>query len=424
MIERNWYLEQLKKHEWDGNVKVITGIRRCGKSVLLFDLFKTYLISKGIKKENIIEIKLDKMEDIRLRNPFLLYKKIDDVLKNNHEEKFYLFIDEIQMSISKKDRKSGITATVYDILNGFRDNKQLDVYVTGSNSKFLSTDIVTEFRGRSTEIKIYPLSFSEFVELKNVSIDTAWKEYILYGGLPPVILQEDEKQKREYLHSLFETTYIKDIIERNDIKRKDVLDSVVNILASSVGSLTNPMNIYKTYTSVGDKDISINTITSYIEYIENAFLVKKVERYDVKGRKYISTPFKYYFTDLGLRNVRLNFRQQEENHIMENIIFNELLIRGYTVDVGVVETRNSDGRTYYEIDFICNMASNRYYIQSALNIDSKEKNYQESRPLNCVGDNFKKIIVVKDDINPWYNEDGILIIGIKDFLLNKSSLSL
>ncbi len=219
-------------------------------------------------------------------------------------------------------------------------------------------------------------------------------------------------------------TYLKDIIERNDIKRKDVLDVVVNILASSVGSLTNPMNIYKTYISVGNKDISINTITSYIEYLQNAFLIKKVERYDVKGRKYISTTFKYYFTDLGLRNVRLNFRQQEENHIMENVIYNELLIRGYNVDVGVVETRNSAGRIRYEIDFVCNMASNRYYIQSALNIDSPEKNYQESRSLNCVGDNFKKIIVVKDDINPWHNDDGILIVGIKDFLLNKNSLDL
>lgn len=237
-------------------------------------------------------------------------------------------------------------------------------------------------------------------------------------------MQENEKQKREYLASLFETTYLKDIIERNDIKRKDALDDVVNILSSSVGSLTNPMNIYKTYIGAGDKDISVNTITSYIEHLENAFLIKKVERYDVKGRKYISTPFKYYFTDLGLRNVRLNFRQQEENHLMENIIYNELLIRGYSIDVGVVEARNKDGRVYYEIDFVCNMASNRYYIQSALNIDTPEKNYQESRPLNSVGDNFKKIIVVRDDINLWHNEDGVLIIGIKEFLLNKNSLDL
>ncbi|CCZ57565.1 aTPase [Clostridium sp. CAG:762] len=410
-IKREQYLNELVSSRENKLIKVITGIRRCGKSYLLDPIFKNYLLESGIKEDHIVKLDLDLVENKKYREPMELFNYV--MGKVTDKEMYYILLDEIQL-----------VDNFEDVLNSFLKKTNLDVYVTGSNSKFLSTDIVTEFRGRSTEIKIYPLSFSEFVELKNVSIDTAWKEYILYGGLPPVILQEDEKQKREYLHSLFETTYIKDIIERNDIKRKDVLDSVVNILASSVGSLTNPMNIYKTYTSVGDKDISINTITSYIEYIENAFLVKKVERYDVKGRKYISTPFKYYFTDLGLRNVRLNFRQQEENHIMENIIFNELLIRGYTVDVGVVETRNSDGRTYYEIDFICNMASNRYYIQSALNIDSKEKNYQESRPLNCVGDNFKKIIVVKDDINPWYNEDGILIIGIKDFLLNKSSLSL
>ncbi len=410
-IKREQYLNELVSSRENKLIKVITGIRRCGKSYLLDPIFKNYLLESGIKEDHIVKLDLDLIENKKYREPMELFNYV--MGKVTDKEMYYILLDEIQL-----------VDNFEDVLNSFLKKTNLDVYVTGSNSKFLSTDIITEFRGRSTEIKIYPLSFSEFVELKNVSIDTAWKEYILYGGLPPVILQEDEKQKREYLHSLFETTYIKDIIERNDIKRKDVLDSVVNILASSVGSLTNPMNIYKTYTSVGDKDISINTITSYIEYIENAFLVKKVERYDVKGRKYISTPFKYYFTDLGLRNVRLNFRQQEENHIMENIIFNELLIRGYTVDVGVVETRNSDGRTYYEIDFICNMASNRYYIQSALNIDSKEKNYQESRPLNCVGDNFKKIIVVKDDINPWHNEDGILIIGIKDFLLNKSSLSL
>lgn len=410
-IKREQYLNELVSSRENKLIKVITGIRRCGKSYLLDPIFKNYLLESGVKEDHIVKLDLDLIENMKYREPMELFNYV--MGKVTDKEMYYILLDEIQL-----------VDNFEDVLNSFLKKTNLDVYVTGSNSKFLSTDIITEFRGRSTEIKIYPLSFSEFVELKNVSIDTAWKEYILYGGLPPVVLQEDEKQKREYLHSLFETTYIKDIIERNDIKRKDVLDSVVNILASSVGSLTNPMNIYKTYTSVGDKDISINTITSYIEYIENAFLVKKVERYDVKGRKYISTPFKYYFTDLGLRNVRLNFRQQEENHIMENIIFNELLIRGYTVDVGVVETRNSDGRTYYEIDFICNMASNRYYIQSALNIDSKEKNYQESRPLNCVGDNFKKIIVVKDDINPWHNEDGILIIGIKDFLLNKSSLSL
>ena len=410
-IKRQQYLNELVSARENKLIKVITGIRRCGKSYLLDPIFKNYLLESGIKEDHIVKLDLDLIENKKYRDPMELFNYV--MGKVIDKEMYYILLDEIQL-----------VDNFEDVLNSFLKKPNLDVYVTGSNSKFLSSDIITEFRGRSTEIKVYPLSFSEFVELKDISIDTAWKEYILYGGLPPVVLQENEKQKREYLHNLFETTYLKDIIERNDIKRKDVLDSVVNILASSVGSLTNPMNVYKTYTSVGDKDISINTITSYIEYMENAFLVKKVERYDVKGRKYISTPFKYYFTDLGLRNIRLNFRQQEENHIMENIIFNELLIRGYNVDVGVVEARNSDGRTYYEIDFICNMASNRYYIQSALNIDSPEKNYQESRPLNCVGDNFKKIIVVRDDITPWHNDDGILIVGIIDFLLNKNSLDL
>lgn len=410
-IKREKYLNELIAARENKLIKVITGIRRSGKSYLLEPIFKNYLLDSGVKEDHIIKLDLDLIENKKYRKPMELFNYVMDKIKD--KEIYYILLDEIQL-----------VDNFEDVLNSFLKKTNLDVYVTGSNSKFLSNDIITEFRGRSTEIKVYPLSFNEFVELKNKPLDVSWKEYVLYGGLPPVVLQDNEKQKREYLSSLFETTYLKDIIERNDVKRKDVLDSVVNILASSVGSLTNPLNIYKTFTSTGNKDISINTIISYIEYIENAFLIKKVERYDVKGRKYISTPFKYYFTDLGLRNVRLNFRQQEENHLMENIIFNELLIRGYNVDVGVVEVRNSSSRTYYEIDFVCNMASNRYYIQSALNIDSLEKNYQESRPLNCVGDNFKKIIVVKDDINPWHNDDGILIIGIKDFLLDKNSLNL
>lgn len=410
-IKREKYLNELIAARENKLIKVITGIRRSGKSYLLEPIFKNYLLDSGVKEDHIIKLDLDLIENKKYRKPMELFNYVMDKIKD--KEIYYILLDEIQL-----------VDNFEDVLNSFLKKNNLDVYVTGSNSKFLSNDIITEFRGRSTEIKVYPLSFNEFVELKNKPLDVSWKEYVLYGGLPPVVLQDNEKQKREYLSSLFETTYLKDIIERNDVKRKDVLDSVVNILASSVGSLTNPLNIYKTFTSTGNKDISINTIISYIEYIENAFLIKKVERYDVKGRKYISTPFKYYFTDLGLRNVRLNFRQQEENHLMENIIFNELLIRGYNVDVGVVEVRNSSSRTYYEIDFVCNMASNRYYIQSALNIDSLEKNYQESRPLNCVGDNFKKIIVVKDDINPWHNDDGILIIGIKDFLLDKNSLNL
>ena len=410
-IKREQYLNELIAAKENKLIKVITGIRRAGKSYLLDPIFKNYLIENGIKEDHIIKLDLDLIENSQYREPIVLFNYIMNCVKDN--DMYYILLDEIQL-VSDFEK----------VLNSFLKKPNLDVYVTGSNSRFLSSDIITEFRGRSTEIRVYPLSFKEFVEIKEMPNDIAWKEYVLYGGLPPVVLQTNEKQKREYLANLFETTYLKDIIERNDIKRKDVLDAIINILASSIGSLTNPMNIYKTYLATGDKDISLNTITSYIEHLENAFLIRKIDRYDVKGRKYISTPFKYYFTDLGLRNVRLNFRQQEENHIMENIIYNELLIRGYNVDVGVVEVRSSNNRVYYEIDFVCNMASNRYYIQSALNIDSPEKNYQESRPLNSVGDNFKKVIIVKDDINLWHNEDGILIIGIKEFLLNKNSLEL
>ena len=411
IINREQYLNELVSARENRLIKVITGIKRCGKSYLLDPIFKNYLLNSGIKEDHIIKLDIDLIENQKYREPMELYNYVMN--KVIDKDMYYILLDEIQLV---KDFE--------EVLNSFLKKENLDVYVTGSNSKFLSSDIITEFRGRSTEIKVYPLSFKEFTEVKEMNTETAWKEYVLYGGLPPVVLQENEKQKREYLANLFETTYIKDIIERNEIKRKDVLDDIVNILASSVGSLTNPKNIYNTYTSVGDKEISINTITSYVEHLENAYLIKKVERYDIKGRKYISTPYKYYFTDIGLRNARLNFRQQEENHIMENIIFNELLIRGYNVDVGVVESRNSNGRTYYEIDFICNMGSSKYYIQSALNIDTPEKNYQESRPLNSVNDNFKKIIVVKDDINLWHNEDGILIIGIREFLLNSNSLNL
>lgn len=410
-IKGEQYLNELISARENKLIKVITGIRRSGKSYLLDPIFKNYLISNWIREDHIIKLDLDLIENSKYKDPMELFNYVMNSVKDDNM--YYILLDEIQLV---KDFEN--------VLNSFLKKPNLDVYVTGSNSKFLSSDIITEFRGRSTEIRIYPLSFKEFVEIKEEPEDKAWKEYVLYGGLPPVVIQDNEKQKREYLQNLFEMTYLKDIIERNDIKRKDVLDRIVNILASSIGSLTNPMNIYKTYLSIGNKDISLNTIISYIEHLENAFLVKKVERYDVKGRKHISTPFKYYFTDLGLRNVRLNFRQQEENHIMENIIYNELLQRGYSIDVGVVEVRNSVGRTYYEIDFVCNMASNRYYIQSALNIDTPEKNYQESRSLNCIGDNFKKIIVVKDDINLWHNEDGILIIVLKEFLLNKNSLEL
>lgn len=310
------------------------------------------------------------------------------------------------------------------VLNGLLYEKNIDVYVTGSNSKFLSSDIITEFRGRGDQVHVFPLSFAEFVSAYNGDKYEAWNEYVTYGGLPLILSKKNDEEKSQYLKEEFEKTYIKDIIERNNIQRVDVLDSIINMLASAVGSLTNPQKIYDTFRSNGEKELSLNTVNSYIRNIEDSFIVNKSNRYDIKGKKYIQTPQKYYFTDIGLRNARLNFRQQEENHIMENIIYNELLLRGYNVDVGVVELREGNLRKQLEVDFVCSQGSKRYYIQVALNLDTQEKTQQESKSLNNIGDSFKKIIVVKDNIKLWRNDDGILIIGIQEFLLNKDSLDL
>ncbi len=327
---------------------------------------------------------------------------------------YYILLDEIQL----------VNGFEY-VLNGFLYEKNLDVYVTGSNSKFLSSDIITEFRGRGDEIRVCPLSFSEFVGFFKGEKIEAWNEYVLYGGLPLILAKKTDEEKAKYFKDLFEQTYLKDIIERNNIQRIDIIDSVINILASSVGSLTNSQKIYNTFVSNGEKDISLNTINSYLKYIEDSFIVNKSNRYDIKGKKYIQTPYKYYFSDIGLRNARLNFRQQEENHIMENIIYNELIVRGYNVDVGVVELRDEQkNRKQVEVDFVCNLGNKRYYIQSALNLETREKTIQEERPLMNIGDNFKKIIVIKDNIKHWYTEEGILVIGIQEFLLNPDSLDI
>ena len=300
----------------------------------------------------------------------------------------------------------------------------LDVYVTGSNSKFLSSDIITEFRGRGDEIRVYPLTFSEFLSAFDGTKEEAWNSYIMFGGPPLILNQKTDEQKRNYLISLFNTTYLKGTVERNNINRVDVLDSLINLLSSSIGSLTNPKNISDTFISKGIKDVSVNTISSYLKYLQDSFIIEKVERYDVKGKKYISTPSKYYFSDIGLRNARINFRQMEENHIMENIIYNKLLSRGYNVDVGVVEVREKNIRKQLEVDFVCNQSDKRFYVQVALNLDTREKTIQEERPLMNIPDNFKKIIVVKDDIKPWISEEGISIVGLKEFLLNPNSMDL
>ena len=411
VIERNDYLNKIIARKGNGLIKVITGIRRCGKSYMLNNLFYNYLIEDGVKDDHIIKLALDREENVEYHDSKKLNKYILSQIKD--DDIYYVLIDEIQLA-------DGFEF----VLNGLLYEKNIDVYVTGSNSRFLSSDIITEFRGRGDEVRIYPLSFAEFVNAYDGDRYEAWNEYITYGGMPLILRQHTDEQKSRYLMSLYDLTYKKDIVDRNSIDKPDILDALINILASSVGSLTNPQKIYNTFISNGITDISKNTIISYMDYLLDSFLIEKAQRYDVKRKKYIQTPQKYYFADIGLRNAKLNFRQQEENHIMENIIYNELLIRGYNVDVGVVEVREDNARKQLEVDFVCNQGSKRYYIQSALNLDTEEKTLQETKSLNNIGDNFKKIVVVKDNIKLWRNDAGILIIGIQEFLLNKNSLDL
>ena len=410
-INRDSYLKKLIDRKENNLIKIITGIRRSGKSYLLDPIYKNYLLDNGVDNNHIIKIDLD----LRANKKFLDPDYLDNYVRNSirDEKVYYCLLDEIQ---NVPDFES--------VLNGFLKIPNLDVYVTGSNSKFLSSDIITEFRGRGDEIRVYPLTFSEFLSAFDGTKEEAWNSYIMFGGLPLILNQKTDEQKRNYLISLFNTTYLKDTIERNNINRVDVLDSLINLLSSSIGSLTNPKKISDTFISNGFKDVSINTISSYLNCLLDSFIIEKVERYDVKGKKYISTPSKYYFSDIGLRNARINFRRMEENHIMENIIYNELLSRGYNVDVGVVEVREGNIRKQLEVDFVCNQSDKRFYIQVALNLDTREKTIQEEKSLLNINDNFKKIIVVKDNILKWYTEEGILVIGLQEFLLNKNSLNL
>ena len=410
-IKRDLYLNKIINRRENGLIKIITGIRRCGKSYLLDPLFKNYLLADGVKEDHIIKLELDRVENEKYRDSKALNEYIRSLIKD--KDMYYVILDEIQL-----------VKGFEFVLNGLLYEKNIDVYVIGSNSKFLSSDIITEFRGRGDQIKVNPLSFAEFLSAFNGDKYEAWNEYVTYGGMPLILSKKNDEEKSQYLKELFEQTYIKDIVERNNIQRIDILDSLINMLASSVGSLTNPQKIFDTFKSKGEKELSLNTINSYIADIEDSFIVNKSTRYDIKGKKYIQTPQKYYFSDIGLRNARLNFRQQEENYLMENIIYNELLIRGYNVDVGVVEVREEGKRKQLEVDFVCNLGNKRYYIQSALNLDTKEKTIQESRSLNNIGDSFKKIIVVKDNIKLWRTDDGIVIMGIQEFLLNKDSLDL
>jgi hypothetical protein len=410
-ISRDFYLNQLINSKHNRLIKVITGIRRCGKSYLLDPLFTKHLIESGVTERHIVKMNLDEIRNKQYLDPV----KLDEYLRSQilDSDMHYIILDEIQLV---KDFEA--------VLNGFLYMDNVDVYVTGSNSKFLSTDIITEFRGRAFQINIYPLSFSEFLENKDDDKRTSYNEYIRFGGMPLVLSMKTDEDKSKYLKDLFELTYLKDIVERNEVQRKDILESVVNMVASSIGSLTNPNKLTNTFKSKGTKELSINTVSQYLDYLIDSFLIEKVDRYDIKGKRYIQSTSKYYFTDIGLRNARLNFRQQEENHIMENIVYLELVIRGYNVDVGIVEVREGDKRKQLEVDFICHQHNKKYYVQVALNLDTTTRTEQETRPFINIADSFKKIIVVRDDIKPWITEEGILIIGIIEFLLNSNSLDI
>ena len=415
-IARDIYLNKLISKKNNGLIKVVTGMRRCGKSYLLFILFRDHLKSEGVPDDHVIEMAFDSFENKKYRDPEAFYQYLVDRLKD--DSMYYVLLDEVQLLDDFED-----------ILNSIARRRNTDVYVTGSNAKFLSKDIITEFRGRGDEVRMYPLTFSEYMTAYTGDRYQGWRDYVLYGGLPLIFSFQTPDQKSDFLKALFEETYISDITGRNNIRNKDELEELLNILSSAMGSLTNPNKLSSTFKTVKNRKISPTTIKRYIDYLCDAFLIDKAIRYDIKGKKYIDTPAKYYFTDLGLRNARLNFRQVEETHAMENVIFNELKVRGYNVDVGIVPVseKNRTGksvRKQLEIDFVCNRGSKRYYIQSAFAMQDEEKEKQEQRSLLSTGDGFKKIIITKDALAPLYNEDGILVMSIFDFLLDPHSLEI
>ena len=411
IIRRNYYLDQLTKSRGNGLIKIVCGIRRCGKSFLLFRLFRNLLLETGIEEDHIISIQLDDLANEEFLNPHRLLSHIKEHITD--DKQYYILLDEIQLT-------ENFTA----VLNSLTHIDNVDVYVTGSNSRFLSSDIATEFRGRGEVILLHPLSFSEFHSVREGNLDEEWEQYIRYGGLPLVAFLEDDRKKVEYLQTLYRTLYLKDIIERNKIRKADELDKLSQIIASSIGSPCNPSKLANTFRSAGAGALSVNTISTFLDYLQDAFVVEKALRYDIKGKKYISTLPKYYFSDTGIRNAVIGFRQQEESHLMENIVYNELRGRGFMVDVGAMESRSSDGNTrnYLEVDFVADLGSRRCYIQSALAVPDSDKMNQETASLKRIPDNFKKALIVKSRTKPWYNEDGILILGLYDFLLDRNSL--
>lgn len=425
LIERKKYLNELIAKKENGSIKIITGIRRCGKSFLLFEIYYNYLLSIGIPEEHIITLALDDDANRKYRNPDNLSEYLRSKITDK-ENMHYILLNEVQFAISDSEFKSGESLRLYGVLNGLLRLRNVDIYVTGSNSRFLSTDILTEFRGRGDEVRVHPLSFAEFYSVYDGDKYDAFDEYSTYGGLPLVLTRSGDREKSKYLADQLNNLYIKDVVERNKLQGDVIMESLVDILASSVGSLTNPPKLAKTFTS-NQLKTNANTISAYIEHLMNAFVLSRAERYDVKGKKYISSPYKYYFTDIGLRNAKLNFRQQEQTHMMENIIYNELIMRGYNVDVGVVDyfTTDKSGKrilVHSEVDFVCNVGNQRYYIQSAFSIPDEEKMKQESTSFDHIGDSFKKIIIVGDRTKAWRNEKGYLIMNILDFLLDENSL--
>ena len=431
-IKRDYYLNKLIAKKENGLIKVITGIRRCGKSYLLFNIYHNYLISTGVNESQIIELALDETINAKYRNPIELDNYIRELVKDKSKF-FYIFLDEIQKVETIQNpyiNEKGAKISFVDTLLGLMKLSNVDLYVTGSNSKMLSSDILTEFKDRGDEIKVNPLSFKEFSSAYTGNETDALQEYITYGGMPLILGKKTHEEKSKYLKDLFTKTYISDVLVQNKIaNNKEILEDLLNFISSSIGSLTNPSKLSNTFLSTKNISVSSETLNIYLDYLIDAFILNKAYRYDVKGKKYINTPLKYYFTDVGLRNARHNFRQQEENHIIENIIYNELLLRGFDVDIGIVTYNFKDEfkrskKIQLEVDFIANKNSSRYYIQSALNIDSDEKRNQETRPLNKIQDSFKKIIITKDNIVPYHDEKGILYIGIKKFLLDENAIDL
>lgn len=423
MINRDSYLNRLVRHRWNGEIKVITGIRRCGKSVLLFDLFYEYLLSQGVADDHIIKIELDQRRFYKFRNPITLCEYVESVVQAKANEQFYLFIDEVQLTTKVVDKENGgIEVTIYDMLNELKAYKNLDVYVTGSNSKGLSKDIATEFRGRATQIHVFPLSFAEFYSYVGGDERKALDTYMLYGGMPRLLMLEDEKDKKDYLASLYSELYVKDIVERDKIEREDILNDILDFLASQISSLTNPNNIANAIASMKKEKVNPTLVSNYVQFIMDSFLISMAKRYDVKGKTYFNYPNKYYYTDVGLRNARLNYRQYDPGHIMENIIYNELLQRGYSVDVGVVYDRTNGGKTQKEIDFVVNDADKKIYIQSAFRMDTEKKESAELLSLLLAKDFFKKIIVRMDIPHSFYDENGVFHCNFIDLLLGRVEL--